>query len=242
MRISKIKEHVLISDLIEELQELLKKTDIKNPNKAPVLKPFEEYSSQVMKRIGDIVSCIDQLHLSLELLSGFRKGKNKKYNRHDYITFGVENYLIRFSSVYDRCLRLTNYVYGIGLPERECRENTIIKNANIKGTKVAESLKEIQKIRKCYANDRNKIAHSESYSDEELFDLELFYIVEDEQGFDSSKYRHFYEPDANRYIAVKRKEFGDRIEHLENCLDVFFSAIRPFVLDKISFYRESSSS
>jgi len=146
-------------------------------------------------------------------------------NRSDYIVFGIENYYLRLTSVYDRCLRLGNVVFQLGLPEKECKEATITKNAYIKGTSVAQALKKLDKFTNKFRSHRNTVAHESTYSESELNKLEAYYYLVGEGEHQLEKYRHFYKNMTDKYVADKKVEFKKHIEELERLVDVFFDAI-----------------
>jgi hypothetical protein len=87
----------------------------------------ETIAIEILLEVGKISECIDQIYFSINMLSGFRKKKKSIMNRHDYIVFMIENFYLRITSIFDRALHFTNLIFDIGLPEKECRESTIIK-------------------------------------------------------------------------------------------------------------------
>ena len=77
---------------------------------------------------SNITECLDQINYTIDLLSGYKSKKDSTMNRYDYIVFILENFYLRITSIFDRILRFTNVVFEIGLPEKECKASTIIKN------------------------------------------------------------------------------------------------------------------
>jgi hypothetical protein len=130
----------------------------------------ENYASNILRVLGEILSALDQLHFSVELLSGFRKASApKRMTRYDYLVFAIENFLIRFTTIHDRCLKLVNEVFELGLPDKECRSGTITRNHYVKNSKVVSCLNEINKNEEPYREDRNKVVHQMTYWDDELY-------------------------------------------------------------------------
>jgi len=129
----------------------------------------ESYAIETLLSIGSIVSCVDQLYFSIDMLAGYRSSSTSdRMNRYDYIVFGIENYYLRLTSVFDRCLRLANVLFQLGLPERQCNNDSIIKNSHINGTAVAHALQELDKFTGPFRFHRNTVAHQASYKEKEL--------------------------------------------------------------------------
>jgi hypothetical protein len=146
MKLSKLKDHAILRAAYDSVRAYISKCHPTEPDKDPKATRKESYAIETFLSLSSIVTCIDQLHFSVDMLAGYRNQSTpRKINRSDYIVFGIENYYLRLTSVYDRCLRLGNVVFQLGLPERECREATITKNVYIKGTSVAQALHLISK-------------------------------------------------------------------------------------------------
>ncbi len=195
------------------------------PDSDPVATKKESYAIETLLSLSSVVSCIDQLHFSVDMLAGYRNQNTpEKMNRYDYIVFGIENYYLRLTSVYDRCLRLGNVVFQLGLPERECRKATITNNSYIKGTLVAQALKDLDKFTNPFRFHRNTVAHESTYSEGELDKLGSYYfVVEEDQQF--KKYHHLYKHKTDNYVSDKKAEFQNHIEKLEHLVEAFFDTI-----------------
>lgn len=197
-----------------------------------VTKPtrFEKYNIDVLLSASNILECLDQINYSIEMLSGFKRKHDSEMNRHDYIVFILENFYLRITSIFDRILRFSNVVLEIGLPEKECKESTIIKNDKIKGTKLYSVLKKLNTFIDKYRYPRNKIAHSESFSEKRLTDIQGYYILLDSENTqDIERYRTFFKLEADEYVVNKKKELVQITNDLEKLLIDFFNEVRPFV-------------
>ena len=196
------------------------------------------------KRAGDILfsatnitECIDQIYFTIEMLSGFRKKKNGKMNRHDHIVYMIENFYLRITSTIDRALRFSNLVFEIGLPERECRESTIIKNHKIRGTQVEKTLHELNKFTNEYRFMRNQVAHSERFHDNELSHMEgFYYLLETDESNNFKKYNIHYKIEADHYVIKKKNEFKEIVRQLEKLINEFFDALTPIIKISLSKY------
>src|SRR5215210_1102747 len=134
MKVTQLKDHALLKGASAVAREYIAKCDPADREQDPLATKRESYAIETFLSIGSIVSCVDQLHFSIEMLSGYRsRSMPGKMNRYDYIVFGIENYFLRTTSVFDRCLRLANVIFQLGLPERQCSQETIIKNSHLKG-------------------------------------------------------------------------------------------------------------
>lgn len=191
---------------------------------------FEIYNIDVLLYAHNILECLDQVNYSINMLSGFKTKNKFNMNRHDYIVFMLENFYLRVTSIFDRILRLTNIALEIGLPEKECKESTIIKNENIKGTKLYKALKNINDFLESFRKKRNKIAHSESFSEEKLNYIKSYYLALETEDFkDIEKFKKFFKFDTDEYVINKKKEFKNIVNDLEKLLIVFFNEISPYI-------------
>ncbi len=191
---------------------------------------FEKYNIDVLLSASNITECLDQINYSIEMLSGYKIKKRSSMNRHDYIVFILENFYLRITSIFDRVLRFTNVVFEIGLPEKECKESTIIQNDKIKGTTLSTSMKNIDKFVQKYRCIRNKIAHSNSYYEKELDDIQGFYIVLDfDNDKELEKYKFFYKRITDEFVQNKKIEFKKVSDEIELLIRVFFKEITPHI-------------
>jgi hypothetical protein len=191
---------------------------------------FEQYNLDVLFSANNIIDCLDQIHYSIEMLSGFKRKPNSAMNRHDYIVFILENFYLRITSIFDRILRFSNVVLEIGLPEKECKESTIIKNDKIKGTSLYSALNKLNTFIDKYRYPRNKIAHSESFTEKGLTDIQGYYILLDsENQQDIEQYKTLFKLETDEYVANKKKELMKIANDLEKLLIDLFNEITPFV-------------
>lgn len=226
MKITKLNDHNILKLAANVTSKYIAKCEPEKPANDPQATIEESYAIETLVSVSQIISCIDQLYLSVSMLTGYNK-KNipKNINRYDYIVFGIENYYLRLTSVYDRCLRLANTVFQLGLPERECRESTITKNLHIKKTSVAQSLEDLDRFTISFRFHRNTVAHNSTYSEKELNLLGSYYlVVEHDSEFD--KYRSLFKNKTDTYIKKRNGEFLAQIGNLENLVEVYLNAIQ----------------
>ncbi|MGO3876263.1 Cthe_2314 family HEPN domain-containing protein [Psychrobacter celer] len=188
---------------------------------------LEQYTLDCFKAVKNITNCIEQLHFSIELLSGYRASTSpSSMNRHDHIVFAIENYYLRITSVYDRCLRLINILYNLGLPERDCKNSTIVKNIHVKGSNIEKSLKALDKFTNNFRQFRNSVAHNETYSeDDKLNIIASYYFLEDQGATEIIKFKHLYKTETDNYIRDKKTEFKGHLTELERLIIDFLDAV-----------------
>jgi len=221
MKLTKLKDHAILNTVSETTRVYIARCHPTEPDNAPIATEKESYAIETLLSLSSVVSCLDQLHFSVNMLTGYRsKSTPEKMNRYDYIVFGMENYYLRLTSVYDRCLRLGNIVFQLGLPERECRETTITNNSYIKGTPVAKALKDMDKFTSQFRFQRNTLAHKSTYSESELNKLGSYYFIAEEDP-QLEKYSHIYKRKTNNYVADKKEAFQNHIEELESFVEAF---------------------
>jgi hypothetical protein len=229
-----IKDHQLLKLAHKTIHSYLIKLT-KTTEKVPITEE-ESYASEVFISIENIISCIDQLYFSVGMLSGYRASTTpNQMNRHDYIVFGIENYYLRLTSVYDRCLRLTNSIYYFGLPERQCNNNTIVKNSHIKGTQIAIALKELDKFSDPFRYHRNTIAHNKSYSEKVLHDLYLPYLLSENDEI-YEQIHHLNKTKINRFVAEKKSEYRESVNNIEKLVNTYFDVVSPAFSNKLKSY------
>jgi hypothetical protein len=233
LKITKLKDHQLIVYVASVSREYFSKHKDKSADEELIATKREHYAIETLSSISNVIICLDQLHFSVDMLSGFSNNKtHKSMNRYDYILYNIENFYLRLTSIYDRCLRLTNVVYQLGLPERQCNNNTVVKNDHLKNTKIASDLKSLDIFSEPFRFHRNVIAHNATYSEEDLDRLgPLFYVVETDGDF--KQYSHFLKRKADNYISIKKDEFNIIINNVEDLVDPFFESIKEQFLFKV---------
>jgi hypothetical protein len=236
MKLTKLKNHAILQAASETSSVYIAKCHPTEPDKDPKATRKESYAIETLLSLSSVVTCIDQLHFSVDMLSGYKKTITpERVSRYKYLVFGIENYYLRLTSVYDRCLRLANVVFQLGLLERECRETTITKNTYIKGTPVAQALKDLDKFTNPFRFHRNTVAHESTYSEDELDRLGSYYLVaKEDQQFE--RYRYLYKQRADKYVADKKAEFKKHIEDLERLVEAFFDTIHKVFNDRLKSF------
>lgn len=225
MKITHLKDHALLKTASAVSREYIAKCNPDDSGNNPSASRKESYAIETFLSVGNVVSCIDQLHFSMDLLSGYRSSSTPdKMNRYDYIVFGIENYYLRLTSVFDRCLRLANVIFQLGLPERQCNNESIIKNSHVKGTPVAKALTELDNFTGPFRFHRNTVAHQGTYSEKDLDQLGQYYLlVEEDDSY--KRYRCLFKKKTDDFVDEKKAEFKDHLVNLENLVESYFDPV-----------------
>ena len=193
----------------------------------------EEYLRLCLLSAGEIIVACDQLHYALAYLSGYRARQTldgELISRADYITYQLENLYLRMGMITDRSLKLTNTVFCLGVPPRECRFHVVADNEHVCHTPVRARLRAIRKVVEPYREVRNTITHLERYSDAELAEIEGYFILEkSNEPIDPvvERFRHFYKKEADRYVEATRDELVPVVAALIQAVAKFFDALLP---------------
>lgn len=236
MKITQLKDHALLKAAAAGTREYLAKCNPSDTDNDPPASRRESYAIESFLSIGNVVSCVEQLYFSVDMLSGYRSSSTpEKMNRYDYVVFVIENYYLRLTSVCDRCLRLANVVFQLGLPERKCSNNTIIKNSHVKATAVAKALTDLDKFTDPFRFHRNTVAHQSTYSEKDLNRLGSYYkLLEEDESFESHK--HFFKRETDEFVAKKQAEFRDCLENLESIVIAYFDATQGIFEARLKTY------
>lgn len=123
----------------------------------------------------------------------------------------------------------------MGLPERQCNNDTIIRNSHINGTSVAKTLKEIDKFTGPFRLYRNTVAHQSTYSERELDRLGSYYfLVEEDDSFE--RYQYLCKKKTDDFVADKKVEFKNNVAKLETLVQAYFNALIAIFESKLKSY------
>jgi len=193
----------------------------------------EEYLRLCLLSTGEVIVACDQLHYALAYLSGYRARQTLEgelISRADYIAYQLENLYLRMGMITDRSLKLTNTVFRLGVPPRECRFHVVADNEHVRHTPVRARLRAIGKVVEPYREVRNTIAHLERYSDAKLAEIEGYFILEkSNEPIDPvvEQFRHFYKKEADRYVEARRDELVPVVAALIQAVAKLFDALLP---------------
>ena len=211
--IDRIKNHNFFNSLAEYARPLI---DLHDRNHSNIREEFtpkrnlrmdEEYLRTTLLCGGELATTCFQLDQTIQFLSNFRstkKLKEYKINRKDHVVYHLENHLIRITSIFDRCLILTNQVFLLGNTPKKCKQYIIYNNQYVQGTIIVKILKKIEKHIKPYRTKRNVIVHQEEYFRKDLRILEAFSILE-KQGEDFF-HQYYYKRQIDGFVKERKAE------------------------------------
>lgn len=147
-----------------------------------------------------------------ELLSNFRYDNNSKISRGDHLTYNLENYIIRLTSISDRALQTINAVFHLCIDEKDVSERVILNNLKVSRTDLPKHYNEFRKSLNEYTRDRNTIVHRHSFLDKQLKRIQLFYhkeltkkMLDDSE--DGSEFKEIRKEILTKFLTNKKKEF-----------------------------------
>ena len=155
----------------------------------------------------------DQMEYATQMLSGYRERPDNGalLTRHDYIIYQIENHILRTGMVFDRALRTVNVVFDLGIPPRECKFAAVAKNYHVASTPVCDELTALQNILQPLQADRNRIAHRETYVDDDLYNVGLCSCLQKSSPAANDDHvvevaRNMAKPIADKYVQTKKAE------------------------------------
>ena len=230
--IDRIKNHNFLNSLAEYARPVI---DLHDGNHSNIREGFapkrnlrmdEEYLRTTLLCGGELATTCLQLDQTIQFLSNFRstkKLKEYKINRYDHVVYHLENHLIRITSIFDRCLILTNQVFLLGNTPKNCKQYIIYNNQYVQGTIIVKILKKIEKHINPYRTKRNVIVHQEGYSHKDLRILEACSILE-KQGEDFF-HQYYYKRQIDGFVKERKAELEVFNNTLFRLIDDFLTEL-----------------
>lgn len=205
--------HNFFQQLLKDVEPFLKdakKTEVELINE-DVIPELDYYIQNTAFYANHLFHLCNQLERAIELLSNFRFNSKNGISRGEHLTYNVENYIIRLTSLTDRILQTINAVFHLGINEKDINERVIINNLKVSMTSLPTSFNEIRKVLQSYITERNVIVHRHSHIKKELFQIELFYNTElSKRMLESDKgenLKYVRTQTLTRYLSKTKKEF-----------------------------------
>ncbi len=202
------------------------------------LDEHEFFLTNVSKALVEVLYCCDHLATIPFLLSNYKETPSLKrvgMDREKYITYQVENYIVRVQGLYDRLLVLINSVFHLLNDQKNCRKHIILKNIKVEITSIPSILKKLENLITPYSKQRNEITHFTSFKDQDLYTLSMFNLIArhrslDPQESDSKSDIVLLISDSIREIVTsKKKEFLAFNETLADAvIEVLNSLVDPY--------------
>ena len=251
--LSKLYIHGLINDLLDESDSWMKEINKKKfkDGKFALDRPFtrdEVYTLKVFDYASEILEWFDHLQHIPHYLSGYRETKTMKkagVSKPKFLTYQIENYLIRVNGLLDRVLKLIDAVFSLSNDPKYCYENVILKNSRVKDTAVPGTVKNLKKVLEKYNAPRNEVVHHRSYAEGRLTDLNFFSSVMHNSSEETKKRKKelfsslsFLAEDFElEIIYAKKNEFLNFNKILEVALIRVFDVLRPIFLAELKKYK-----
>lgn len=191
----------------------------------------ERYLRSTYLSASEIRSLCEQLSFSVALLSGYRASskQHKDSSRLEYITYQLENYILRHSMVLERALQFTNIAFQLGTPDAECKFSVVAKNFKVTPTKVHSALNRIKRVSSDFHRARNAISHQRGYWDlnDETYDVYLLDTVTRKHHEDREKFMYLAKLETDKYVESKKNKLNQQNKKVFQVVSDFFDSVHP---------------
>jgi len=140
----------------------------------------EKYAHDICARIHEIDNAFESLSLSVEYL---RKTNftNSEYSFSTHHSFHFENFLLRLTSVVDRCYKVAGT--SILLKRKAIESNDgnryVLRELKLYSVGAVQAIENINSVVKPLRKSRNQIAHQAGYSNKNLNSLNMMFNIEE---------------------------------------------------------------
>ncbi|NRT17172.1 hypothetical protein HNP99_003551 [Flavobacterium sp. 28A] len=210
-----IENHDLFKIVVEDTRLLMEKhggklSDVFIENSS--FNEFEYYIHNNGFYLIHFMQLCDQIIYGVELISNFNYNTTKSVSRIDHLTYNIENYIIRLTSIHDRLLQLVNATFHLCINESDVNDRVVLNNMKVSRTNLPKKIKELQKVLQKYTGERNKIVHKYSYLSKELKRLQIFYHFTGEEIYNTPEkidnFKNLRKEILKEYISEKKEEFN----------------------------------
>ncbi len=206
--------HNFFQQLLKDTEPFLKDAkiaDVELINK-DVVPEIDYYIQNVAFYAIHLLALCNQLERAVELLSNFRFNSKNGISRGEHLTYNVENYIIRLTSLTDRILQTINAVFHLGINEKDINERVIINNLKVTMTLLPASFNEFRKDLQKYVSERNVIVHRHSHIKKDLHIIEALYHTQLskkmlENNDEAENFKEVRKEVLTRYLSRTKKEF-----------------------------------
>jgi hypothetical protein len=237
-----LNEHNFTQEAIKGFQPGLKK--LVKGEKLAELSELEAYHHNVFVSLSCILSSFNRLYLTGIYLKHFIKSDvldKHGISQADCIQYHYSNHVTILVGIDDQALILTNYTFRLGLSERKCNKDTVIKNALVISTGVDEILKQIQEVAEPRRYCRNLYVHRGfARKNENVSFLAAYEYAMQNMSDDYDNLKYILEPyeelvvdDIERELSKQEKQMFTYVEELLTKLLKVYKA-----MDEELTYRE----
>lgn len=198
----------------------------------PITSELERYIYSCAQGLTSISAAIEKIQISILMLENARGllPKDSPYNESEHIEYAIENYFIRSSSLYDRCLLFTDKLLDLGIANESIDHVLIVTNEHVKRSNLSVPLKKIGKACREYSTDRNNIIHHGRYNDESFMNVsaihkanQLSVINGSEPPFDKKVIDYL----TDKAIEDKLVNFNAHVGKIESAITEYYEAALP---------------
>ncbi|KAA0017438.1 hypothetical protein F0A16_12825 [Salinicola corii] len=217
--------------IILDEENPLKNIDTRS-NQVPINSELDKYIYGCSQALSAISSAVDKVKISIIMLENSRDllPKDSPYNEAEHIEYAIENYFIRSSCLYDRCLIFTVKLLDLGVANESVTHNVVVTNEHVKNNGLCKALKRISKACKEFSTERNKIIHHGSYNDESFLTVSAVHKANQlsvsngaEPPFGQDVIDHF----TNKAIEEKKVNFNAHLDKIQGEVHGFFIKALP---------------
>lgn len=151
----------VIDESSKILGELAKEGKLRSETERAIPEPFW-YEYEIFTLTITLVEALERLGEVCEFLQEFpcpETYEKRGITRDKWIEYHYANYVSNVVSLYDIALILTNSVFRLGIPARECRNSTILHNRWVTETPVEVALNALNTRVRSYREPRNLHLH-----------------------------------------------------------------------------------
>ncbi len=206
--------HNFFQQLLKDTEPFLKDAKIVDVEliTTDVIPEVDYYIKNVSFYAIHLLSLCNQLENAIELLSNFRFDSKNGISRGEHLTYNVENFIIRLTSLTDRILQTINAVFHLGINEKDINEKVIINNLKVVMTLLPASFNEFRKVLQNYVSERNVIVHRHSHVKKDLYIIEALYHTQLskkmlENNDETENFKEVRKGVLTRYLSKTKKEF-----------------------------------
>jgi hypothetical protein len=223
--------HPLERAIILDDENPIMRIDVKK-NEFPIENELDEYIYLCSQSLSAISTSIEKSKIAIEILSSSNQTPphDSQFNTAEYIEYYIENYFIRSSTVYDRCMIFTNRLLNLGIANQSILHELIVSNDHVKNSGLANLLKNVRKKCTEYRVERNSIVHHGRYSDEKFNGVSAMHKsnqLSAKLGKEAPISPRAIEKYTDDIITMRVDEFSDHISSIEEQVSKFYDAALP---------------
>ena len=120
------------------------------------------YDYGVMQWSFHVTEGLHRLQETIDMTSRRIHKRNKEAKGtllRTWMLYNYEFYALNYQSILDVCLILTDEVFDLGIPYRDCNEHRVCSNMHLRGTEVNRILGELSKMSEGHRKLKNYLLH-----------------------------------------------------------------------------------